>query len=182
MDGTIAFDHKVSFAAIEVRNVIAELMLPPEFESKDLSIPKQFPQQLFGRRLVLSELASEVFLSRNLKATAIVSALPHRDQIIAPSASKNVCIEFLPSPFGRAGDEGLRCGEHQVVFLPSPLGRRAGDEGLGCRGHQVVFHPSPLGRRAGDEGLASGIYFVICAASAASAIQRQKESVGVATP
>ena len=40
MDGTIAFDHKVSFAAIEVRNVIAELMLPPEFEFKELTIPK----------------------------------------------------------------------------------------------------------------------------------------------
>jgi len=39
VDGTIAFDHKVSLAAKEVRNVIAELMLPPEFESKDLSIP-----------------------------------------------------------------------------------------------------------------------------------------------
>jgi hypothetical protein len=43
MDGTITFDHKVSFAAIKVRNVIAELMLPPEFESKDLSIPKELP-------------------------------------------------------------------------------------------------------------------------------------------
>jgi len=51
MDGTVAFDHKVSFAAIEVRNVSPELMLPPEFESKDLSIPKQLPQELFGRRL-----------------------------------------------------------------------------------------------------------------------------------
>jgi hypothetical protein len=83
MDGTIAFDHKVSFAAIEVRNVIAELMLPPEFESEDLSIPKQLPQELLGRRLFLSELASECLLSRDLKTTAIVSAFSHRDVIIA---------------------------------------------------------------------------------------------------
>jgi hypothetical protein len=43
MDGTIAFDSKIGFATIEIRNVVPELMLPPEFESKDLSIPKQLP-------------------------------------------------------------------------------------------------------------------------------------------
>jgi hypothetical protein len=63
MDGTIAFDNKVGVAAIEVRNVNPELMLPPEFESKDLSITKELPQESFGRRLLFSELASESFLS-----------------------------------------------------------------------------------------------------------------------
>ena len=84
MDGTIAFDNKVGFAAIEVRNVSAELMLPPEFESQDLPIPKRLPQEIFGRRLFFSELASESFLSRELKTTAILSAFSHRDVIIAP--------------------------------------------------------------------------------------------------
>ena len=84
MDGTIAFDNKVGFAAIEVRDVSPELMLPPEFESKDLSIAKQLPQEIFGRRLLLSELASESLLSRELKTTAIVSAFSHRELIIPP--------------------------------------------------------------------------------------------------
>ncbi|MEK6337419.1 MAG: hypothetical protein AABM67_21050 [Acidobacteriota bacterium] len=84
MDGAIAFDYKVSFAAIEVRNVIPELMLPPEFEFKELTIPKELPQEIFGRRLFFSELASESFLSRKLKTTAILSAFSHLDMIIAP--------------------------------------------------------------------------------------------------
>jgi hypothetical protein len=72
-------------------------------------------------------------------------------------------------------------GEGDKNFLTPRFGEGLGMRALGCTEHQVVFLPSPLGRRAGDEGLASGIYFVICAASAASGIQRQKE-YKVATP
>src|SRR6188474_1468560 len=35
MDATIAFDYKICFAAIKVSDVIADLMLPPELESKE---------------------------------------------------------------------------------------------------------------------------------------------------
>ncbi|MEK6335713.1 MAG: hypothetical protein AABM67_12350 [Acidobacteriota bacterium] len=79
MDGATAFDNKASFTAKEVRNVCAELMLAPEFESKNLSIPKQLPQEIFGRHLFPSELASESFLPRELKTAAIVSAFSHRE-------------------------------------------------------------------------------------------------------
>ena len=61
--GPIAFNNKISLVAIEVSDVITKLMLPPEFESKELSIPQQPPQDLFGGRLVLPKLASESFLS-----------------------------------------------------------------------------------------------------------------------
>jgi hypothetical protein len=176
MDGTIAFDHKVSFAAIEVRNVIAELMLPPEFESKDLSIAKQLPQELLGRRLLLSELASESFLTRDLKATAIVSAFSHRDLIIASLASKRFCMEsFSLLPFGRrAGDEGLASGIY-FSYLSSPGGEWHSKTKISSEVAAVGPHPnplpmgegdknllpSPIRRRAGDEGLRGGIYFLI---------------------
>jgi len=41
--GPIAFNNKISLVAIEVSDVITKLMLPPEFESKELSIPQQLP-------------------------------------------------------------------------------------------------------------------------------------------
>jgi len=92
LGGTVAFDHKISFAAIKVSNVIAELMLPSEFESKEASIPQQSPKEFFCGSLVLPKLASESFLSGELKPSAIVSAFFHREMIIASSASKTICI------------------------------------------------------------------------------------------
>jgi hypothetical protein len=48
------------FVAIEIRNVVAELVLSPEFESHHLSITKQLPQQGLGARLLFAQLAGEV--------------------------------------------------------------------------------------------------------------------------
>jgi hypothetical protein len=77
MDATIAFDYKICFAAIKVSDVIADLMLPPELESKESSIPQHSPKEFFCGSLVLPKFASEGFLSRGLKPTAIVSACFH---------------------------------------------------------------------------------------------------------
>jgi hypothetical protein len=75
--GAVAFNNKISFVAIKVRDVIAELMLPPEFESEDLSIPQRSPEEGFCSRLVLTKLASESFLSGELEPTTIVSPFFH---------------------------------------------------------------------------------------------------------
>ncbi len=83
MDSPIALDHKVGFVAIEVDNVIAKLMLPSEFESKESSIPQQSPKEFFRVGLVLPKLASEGFLSGELEPSAIVTAFFHGDMIIA---------------------------------------------------------------------------------------------------
>jgi hypothetical protein len=123
MDRTIAFDHKVGFAAVEVNDVIAELMLSPELESKESAITQQSPQQVFGRRLVLTKLAGEGFLSGELKPTPIVSALSHGDRSSHPRQVRELASSRALTP-SKLWKKVL-----DSVFLPSPLGRRAGDEG-----------------------------------------------------
>ena len=39
MRGAVAFNYKLSFATIEIRDVTTKLMLAPKFESQKLSIP-----------------------------------------------------------------------------------------------------------------------------------------------
>jgi hypothetical protein len=39
MDTTVAFDYEIGFVTVKVSDVIADLMLPPEFESKESTIP-----------------------------------------------------------------------------------------------------------------------------------------------
>jgi hypothetical protein len=43
MNRTITFDQEVGFVAIKVNDVIADLVLPPEFESREASIAQQWP-------------------------------------------------------------------------------------------------------------------------------------------
>jgi hypothetical protein len=43
MNRTIALDHEVGFAAVKVSNVIADLVLPPEFVAKESAIAQQLP-------------------------------------------------------------------------------------------------------------------------------------------
>ena len=50
----VAFDHQICFMTKEIRDVITDLMLPPEFEAEKLAISKQLPKQVFSRRLLLS--------------------------------------------------------------------------------------------------------------------------------
>src|SRR5207247_270848 len=56
----ITLDYKTSFVTIEIRYVIAKLMLASEFESKDLTISKQLPHYTFSRCLLLSQIAHHV--------------------------------------------------------------------------------------------------------------------------
>lgn len=58
MNGPITFDHEASFAAVEVNDVIAELMLASEFESKESSITQQSPKEFLCCGLVPPKLAS----------------------------------------------------------------------------------------------------------------------------
>ena len=51
---SIAFDHQICFTTKEIRDVITDLMLPPEFEAEQLAISKQLPKQVFSRRLLFS--------------------------------------------------------------------------------------------------------------------------------
>jgi len=44
MNRAIALDYEMSFMTIEVHNVVAELMLSPEFESEQLTLPQKVPQ------------------------------------------------------------------------------------------------------------------------------------------
>ena len=58
---TVAFNNKISFVAVKVSNVIAELMLPPEFEAKQSTIAQQSPKEFFRGRLVFPKFTSESF-------------------------------------------------------------------------------------------------------------------------
>jgi len=50
--GAVALNYELCLMAVEVGDVVAILMLTSEFESKQLPIPQQLPQQLFSRRLL----------------------------------------------------------------------------------------------------------------------------------
>jgi hypothetical protein len=63
MNRTIALDHEVGFAAIKVSDVIADLVLPPEFVAKESPISQQPPQHLFCGCLIFAKLAGQRFLS-----------------------------------------------------------------------------------------------------------------------
>jgi len=77
VDSTVALDNKTRVATIEVSDVFAYLVLSPELESKESPIPQQPPQESFCSRLIFPKFASESFLTRELKPTAIVSAFFH---------------------------------------------------------------------------------------------------------
>jgi hypothetical protein len=46
--GSIALNDQLRIATIKVRDVIAKLMLPSEFEPDQLTISKKLPQQCFS--------------------------------------------------------------------------------------------------------------------------------------
>ncbi len=62
---------------IEVRDVISELMLSPEFETEQLPISKQLPQQCFGSRRFLSQLTRKVYQTRKLISATILPCAIH---------------------------------------------------------------------------------------------------------
>jgi len=77
MNRAIALDYETSFVTIEVRDVISELMLPPEFKTNQLPISKKLPQQRFSRRLLLSKLARKIYQTRKLISATILPQATH---------------------------------------------------------------------------------------------------------
>jgi len=51
MNGSIAFDYELRFATIEVGDIVSKLMLSPEFETEELAIAQELPEQFFGASL-----------------------------------------------------------------------------------------------------------------------------------
>jgi len=49
MNRAIAFDYQICFTAIEVCDVISELMLPPEFQTQELTISQELPEFSFRK-------------------------------------------------------------------------------------------------------------------------------------
>jgi hypothetical protein len=56
VDRAIALNHQRCLIAIEVRNVITELVLSPELASMQLPIAEKLPQQIFCRRFFIAQL------------------------------------------------------------------------------------------------------------------------------
>jgi hypothetical protein len=56
----VTFDYKMSFMAIEVCDVVSELMLPPELETLQLTFSQKLPQKRFGSCLLRPQLAGNI--------------------------------------------------------------------------------------------------------------------------
>ena len=59
---------------IEVGDVVTKLMLSSEFESEELTIPKQFPQQCFSGCLLLPKFPRPFHQTGNLIPTSVLSS------------------------------------------------------------------------------------------------------------
>lgn len=59
MYAAVAFNDQLGFTAVEVSHVIAELMLPSEFETQEAAISQQLPQEFLCGRLTLSQFTSK---------------------------------------------------------------------------------------------------------------------------
>jgi hypothetical protein len=59
MNGTIAFDSQASFVTVEIRDVIANLMLSSELKTEQSTISKQLPQQTLSGCLAPAKVTSE---------------------------------------------------------------------------------------------------------------------------
>jgi len=56
VDGSVKLDNYLEFMAVEIDDVVSDLMLSAKLEVIDLSISRQFPESIFGRGLVISKL------------------------------------------------------------------------------------------------------------------------------
>jgi hypothetical protein len=73
----ITLHYQTGFAAVEVGDITTELMLAPKFEALQLSIPKQLPEQVLGRRPLCSQFARQFCQCCQLIAAPIVSGFFH---------------------------------------------------------------------------------------------------------
>ena len=69
----IEFHRQFSLMAVEVENVIANLVLPPELEPHKPAIADQFPEQLFCRGLLHAQLTGTVNQSGKVISAPIVA-------------------------------------------------------------------------------------------------------------
>ena len=72
----IDLQHKLLLVAVEVHDVVPDLMLPPELQAQELPIPQQLPHQLLGRRLKASQLPRVFDQCGNREAPAIMALTP----------------------------------------------------------------------------------------------------------
>ena len=68
----IEFDCELDFVAVEIEEVIAELVLATEFQIAALPVAEQFPQQFLGGRLLLPQLTCPFLQPGEVVAAAIV--------------------------------------------------------------------------------------------------------------
>ena len=108
----IALNYELGLVAVEVSNVVAKLVLPPEFESEQLTVAQKLPQHCFRRCLFFAQLARTFHQTGKLKSPAILSSL-------------------TPSTFGRGLGRGLstEIAALQLLLFPSPPGRGVRGEG-----------------------------------------------------
>jgi hypothetical protein len=57
VNSAITLNNEISLTTEEVRDVITELMLPPELKAQQLTSTQHFPKQIFSRGLSLAQLA-----------------------------------------------------------------------------------------------------------------------------
>ncbi len=60
----VAFHDDAGFVAVEVADVIAELVLPTELRIAELPVPQQLPKHFLRRRLLLPQLPRPLHQSR----------------------------------------------------------------------------------------------------------------------
>src|SRR6266705_1398672 len=88
----------MGLVTVEVRDVVSELMLSPEFEAEQLPISKELPQQCFGRCLSLSQFARKGYqTSKVISATVLPSFIHVRTLFPLPrestSQEEGICAE-----------------------------------------------------------------------------------------
>ena len=108
MNRAVAFDYQICFAAVEVGDVVSELMLPPEFQAQQLTISQELPEYSFRKGLFGSQPAGKTRHSGRLITATILSGFLHqRSSTETQKVNKKTIVVLKPSSPG-----------------PSPRGRR----------------------------------------------------------
>ncbi len=60
MHNSIKFNSQPVFRAIKIRHEVAQRVLPSELQPLETAVPHQLPEELFSRRLPLTQLLAEL--------------------------------------------------------------------------------------------------------------------------
>ena len=71
----VHFHNEPLFVTVEVHKPVTDLMLAAEFQLGQLAVANKFPQQIFGRRLLLSQFARPFNEAGEVKAAPIMRCL-----------------------------------------------------------------------------------------------------------